>query len=263
MKRQAFTLIELLVVIAIVGTLLALLAPALVGAIQIAHQTACASNLRQIGLATQQYLKDHDGWFFPLYTEDDGTGRYWYYGFEPNGSPALGEGNRILDRTKGKLYPYLESSGVEVCPTFPYSGPYKPKYKGDPWTYGINRYFSSHPTHGLGNANGNGNRPYDMVRPRDASRTVIFADSAQVVTFLAPATPTHPMVEDFPYVETGKKYVQFRHSGLANVLFADWHVEACEPAPGSFSPTLPDTRIGCLDETRVLLDPQASGPGGG
>jgi len=262
MRARGFTLVELLVVVAIIGTLISLLAPALAAAIQIAYQTACASNLRQIGLATQQYLKDHDGWFFPLYTEDDGTGRYWYYGFEANGSPALGEGNRILDRTKGKLYPYLESSGVEVCQAFPYSGPYKPKYKGDPWTYGINRYFSSHPAHSLGNVNGNGNRPYDMVRPRDACRTVIFADSAQVVTFLAPATPTHPMTEEFPYIESGKKYVQFRHNGLANVLFADWHVEACEPAPGSFNPLLPNALIGCLDEKSVVLDPQAGHSGG-
>ena len=210
---RAFTLIELLTVIAVIGILMALLFPVLGAAFATANQTACMANLRQIGAATALYLKDNDGWFFPLYT-DDPTGRIWYYGLEPNGSPAKGEGNRTLDRTRSPLAPYLDSnSQVGICPEFPYSGPYKPKYVGDPWTYGINRYFSSQPAPAGGNVNGNGNANYGAIRRGDASRTVVFADSAQVVTFLPPSSPSNPMTEEFPYIEPGKAYVQFRHRG--------------------------------------------------
>ena len=93
---RAFTLIELLVVIAIIAVLAALLLPVLSKAKESARSAGCMNNVRQIGLASVTYSLDQNGhlpWF-----------RNWLY-------------TKPGDLTTGRLYPYLKSKPVYLCPT--------------------------------------------------------------------------------------------------------------------------------------------------
>ena len=56
--RNAFTLIEILVVLAIIGVLAAILFPVFSSARESARMATCSSNLKQIYLGTQLYMKD-------------------------------------------------------------------------------------------------------------------------------------------------------------------------------------------------------------
>jgi prepilin-type N-terminal cleavage/methylation domain-containing protein/prepilin-type processing-associated H-X9-DG protein len=59
-KQSGFTLIELLVVIAIIAVLAAILFPVFAQARDKARQTACISNMKQIGMAAAGYTQDFD-----------------------------------------------------------------------------------------------------------------------------------------------------------------------------------------------------------
>jgi len=59
--NAGFTFIELFLVITVIGILAAILLPGLAKAREKARQTACVSNLREIGLAIHMYSVEHKG----------------------------------------------------------------------------------------------------------------------------------------------------------------------------------------------------------
>jgi prepilin-type N-terminal cleavage/methylation domain-containing protein/prepilin-type processing-associated H-X9-DG protein len=101
--RKAFTLIELLIVIAIISLLTAILFPVFARAREQARKAACASNLRQIGMAVMQYVQDYDE-RYPM-------GRHYYDSWP---TPPAGEADGFWFKL---LQPYTKSMQVFVCPT--------------------------------------------------------------------------------------------------------------------------------------------------
>jgi prepilin-type N-terminal cleavage/methylation domain-containing protein/prepilin-type processing-associated H-X9-DG protein len=107
-RRQGFTLIELLVVIAIIGVLVSLLLPAVQSAREAARRSQCVNNLKQLGLALQNY--------------ESAVGAFPQGGQSAPNNPGAGLTDWAGWSAHTMLLPYLEQTPLYNAVNFGYNG---------------------------------------------------------------------------------------------------------------------------------------------
>lgn len=205
-----FTLIELLVVIAVIAVLAAILFPVLVSAKERARQARCVSNLKQLTSAWLIYADDNNGRACPSYYPKNGWMYNWDFATNRNG-----------ECRQGLLARYTRNGEINKCPSFNGPGWDRP-YTG----YAYNASYIG------GDVAAEGESSFAVIRAAclvqqisQPSRTVVFADAG----FGKNPVKAHNFLRA-PYDRTSGTYrngmVHFRHSGSANVAYADGSVRS-------------------------------------
>jgi prepilin-type N-terminal cleavage/methylation domain-containing protein/prepilin-type processing-associated H-X9-DG protein len=218
--RAAFTLIELLVVIAIIAILAGMLLPALARAKGSAKRIHCLSNVRQIGLGYMLYLEDHLGRFPAHVTERTA----------PAGTPDTAEA-RAPYSYRQLLIPYLgNATNVFRCP----SGPKWEVPKPGAWfttDYGNN--------HNEANLEGAAQRSWYQANPdfgfNETTPASSLARPSQFIVLgdagRANGSPSRggmypqPWAFDDSGLPNQQARLLGRHTGIANITYADGHAE--------------------------------------
>ena len=203
---HGFTLVELLVVVAIIGTLVGLLLPAVQAARSQGRRTACASNLRQIGLATLQFADAHQGrWPETTHTVE--------------ADPVTGLFNRAWIFT---LAPFIESvDAARICPDDPL-GPERLKSRFTSFT--LNGWLSSEAEPSFSNLR-KINETKRSIMVFELSERQGIDDYADHVHSFSWFSTTN--IEDDTVYSKGVsvEVAVARHSMTAHYLYCDGHVE--------------------------------------
>jgi prepilin-type processing-associated H-X9-DG protein len=132
--------------------------------------------------------------------------------------------------------------GVEVCPALNRANPrFKSKARGAAFGYGYNLRVGTRGSSGIA-----------IATLRSPAGCALFADCAQVNDFQPPASPDHPLLEEFYYFDLEGPTVHFRHSHRAETWFADGHVAGTIPALGSEDSRMPEEHIARLPSELIL-----------
>ena len=113
--RSGFTLIELLVVIAIIAILAAILFPVFGMAKERGRQVTCLSNLRQLGIAFQQYCDENAGRMPSCGTHMNGGSNPFENDWCGCQLPS-GVGLQAYP-ARGSLFPYVRNKAIYLCPS--------------------------------------------------------------------------------------------------------------------------------------------------
>jgi prepilin-type N-terminal cleavage/methylation domain-containing protein/prepilin-type processing-associated H-X9-DG protein len=204
----AFTLIELLVVIAIIAILAALLFPALSRARDKGRQAACASNLKQIGVAALLYQQDYDE-RFPL-------------GHAPESDPltTFDGGGDYEPHFIELLRPYLRNTGKEGvwrCPSDPSARLNKDGNVVEfRVSYSVNGWFE------YGAALAQVEKPAEKVYVLESTD-----DDHFHWWEMGRKRPSDPYLtlDKVPQQQLNEQSAPLRHSDGSNYLYADQHVK--------------------------------------
>ncbi len=119
-SKSGFTLVELLVVVAAIALLTALLLPVMGRVRESGRRNTCLSNMKQLGLAFQQYAQDNSNRL-----PDSGSYQYWNLGghwikgnakIDADGPPYATTG-AAADVEGGAIYPYAKDARIFACPS--------------------------------------------------------------------------------------------------------------------------------------------------
>jgi len=211
---KVFTLVELLVVLAIIGILSSLLLPALGKARENASAICCAGQMKQLGVATQNYVDTYDG-YLPLANAFTATDSYnWINGL------ALMTSDQGGWNWGWKIGTPQSTLKLFQCP----SG-------NDQLQWGVNLLYNRRAGGNVMNAGlGNSYRPRKLHLLSCASEVLILGDGLD-----------KSMVNNTFDYNTGQFH--FRHGGKANLLMADSHVETMTLPQMQTSMTVPDWTI--------------------
>lgn len=226
-SRRGFTLIELLVVIAIIAILAAILFPVFAQAREKARQTACLSNMKQIGTALMMYAQDYDEILAGNHDGRNGNnGLPHNYQGDAGQTNAAGTlkplGFMTTDETlvtrnwSRDLQPYIKNLGIYLCPNSP------PRSSG-----GAGSAYAESNVSGSGNASYllNGLVSSKPMAALDAPADLIFAHEYKYKSRVSQVRPCLVTGQTNRYYQFNHVFYDIQHAGGANILWCDGHAK--------------------------------------